>query len=179
MPVPPADAPAWNALFSEVQRHPQDADRWSALYAALWPYLSDWVIARYGLDAAAAADVVQDALLEYRAKLTAGRVDRPSVAHVRAFVRLSALTALRARSRLLPLDDILETGTADPEESLVRRLAVDQAMDRLEPRCAYVLRARYHQGQSSAEIARTLRTDAGNVDVILHRCRARLREILE
>jgi RNA polymerase sigma factor (sigma-70 family) len=172
------EAPAWDALFSALERKPADAATWADLYTALWPYLADWVVSRFGLDAATAADVLQDALLDYRAKASAGRIPHPSLAHVRAFVRLAALTALRRQARLLPLEDVHDT-PADPEQELLVRLLVDQTLDRLDGRCAYLLRSRYYEGRSSAEIAKIMRVEPGHVDVMLHRCRARLRELMQ
>ena len=166
-------------MFAEVASHPASDAAWSDLYVALWPYLTDWTIARYGLDPATTADVLQNALLEYRAKLAGGAIDRPSLAHVRGFVRLGALTALRARSRLVALEELeREPADRDAEASLARSLMIDQALDRLDPRCAYALRARYYYGRSSAEIAARLGLDAGAVDVLMHRCRARCRELV-
>lgn len=170
---------SWDALFAAVGQRSDNDAAWSDLYASLWPYLTDWVVSRYGLDAATTGDVVQDAFLQYRSKLIAGRIGRPSLAHVRAFVRLTVLTALKAQSRLAPLDDLVaEVTQPDPERALMLRLMVDQALDRLEPRCTYVLRQRYYHGFTSAEIAERLGLETGNVDVLLHRCRARCREIL-
>jgi RNA polymerase sigma factor (sigma-70 family) len=172
-------APPWTALFATVAADPDREDAWSSLYVALWPYLSDWVTARYGLDAAATADVIQDALMDYRSKLVARRIAQPSLAHVRGFVRLAALEALRGRARLLSLDDLgTEPVSDDPERDVIRRLIVDQALDRLDRRCAYVLRAKYYRGHSTAEIAASMGLEPGNVDVLLHRCRQRCRELV-
>jgi RNA polymerase sigma factor (sigma-70 family) len=177
--LPSSGAPSWTALFATVAQHPDRADAWSDLYVSLWPYLIDWVIARYGLDASTTADVIQDALMDYRAKLVAGRIARPSLAHVRGFVRLAALGALRAQSRTVPVEHLgPEPASEDPERDLVRSLIVDQALDRLDQRCAYILRARYYQDQSTAEIAARMSLDPGHVDVLLHRCRARCRELV-
>lgn len=137
------------------------------------------MVARYRLDPAQAGDVLQDALLQYRAKLQEGRVDRPSLAHLRAFVRFSALDAMRDARRFVALDEIAPPGPpGDPEAAMLRKLLVDHALDRLDRRCAYLLRARYFWGQTSAEIAGALALGAGNVDVSLHRCRAKLRRVL-
>jgi RNA polymerase sigma factor (sigma-70 family) len=137
------------------------------------------VVARYRVDAAQAGDVLQDAFLQYRAKLRDGRVDRPSLSHLRAFVRFCVLDAMRDARRLVALDEIAPPGPpADPEAAILRKLLVDHALDRLDRRCAYLLRARYFWGQTSAEIAGALALETGNVDVSLHRCRAKLRRAL-
>jgi RNA polymerase sigma factor (sigma-70 family) len=172
--------PEWATLFAALAHDPTRDDVWSEVYVALWPYLADWVLARYGLDPATAADVVQEALSDYRAKLLAGRVEQPSLPHVRGFVRIAALGALRSQSRFVSLDDLDEEPASEsPEDDRMRALLVDQALDRLDHRCAYVLRARYYEGLSAREIAARLGLEPGNVDVLLHRCRARCRELVE
>lgn len=171
--------PTWEPLFAAASRNPKDDAAWSDLYVALWPYLTDWILSRYGLDPSRAADILQDALLQYRTKLAAGKTVQPSLAHLRGFVRISVLSALRDQSRLVSLDEIVSRPSpVDPEQDLLQKLMIDEALDRLDLRCAYVLRAKYFQGRTSAEIATALGLDTGHVDVILHRCRERCREIL-
>jgi RNA polymerase sigma factor (sigma-70 family) len=167
-------------LFESVARKPSDDAAWAELYTALWPVLCDWVLSRYGLNPAEAQDVLQDSLLQYRAKLRSREIEKPSLPHLRAFVKFSVLTLLRAQARLTALDEIAGTAAAadNPEQDLLNKLMVDEALDRLDGRCAFVLRARYYQGKTSAEIAAALKLGPGSVDVLLHRCRARCREIL-
>jgi RNA polymerase sigma factor (sigma-70 family) len=171
--------PAWDELFSAVGRAPDDDAAWSSLYQALWPYLVDWAMSRYRLDADRAADALQDAFLQYRAKLRAGRIERPSLAHLRAFLRFCILTGLSEARRFVALDEVAPVAAAsDPEAGIMRTLLVDHALDRLDHRCAYVLRARYFFGETTAEIAAALNLQPGTVDVLLHRCRAKCREAL-
>ena len=171
--------PDWDVLFRKAQRNPRDDRAWSALYEELWPYLVDWVMSRYGIDPDHAGEVLQEAFLAYRDELSQGRIAHASLSHLRAFVRFRALSLLRQQSRLVPLDEIAPPpDPSDPERDLLNKLMIDEALDRLDQRCAYVLRERYFAGRTSAEIGAILGLEAGNVDVLLHRCRARCREIL-
>jgi RNA polymerase sigma factor (sigma-70 family) len=185
---PSTPAPDWPSLFAVIERSPTDQHAWAALYVALWPYLADWIISRYGFDPSSASDVLQDALLDYQRKLNAKLIERPSLAHVRGFVRLSVLNALKARSRFVPLEEVEATAVnsehdslqmlVDSEQEMLRRLVVDRALDQLDERCGFALRLRYYEGLSSAEIGRALNLSTAHVDVLLHRCRGRLRELL-
>ena len=167
------------ALFAAAGRRPGDDAVWSELYSTLWPYLTDWVLSRYGLAPDGVGDVLQDALVQYRTKLIAHKIERPSLAHLRAFIRFCVLSLLRAESRLVALDEVADPPSpGNPEQDLLHKLMVDEALERLDQRCAHLLRARYFHGKSSAEIARALGLDPGHVDVLLHRCRARCRELL-
>lgn len=170
----------WDVLFEKARRSPRDDRTWSALYGGLWPYLTDWVMSRYGLDPDHAGEVLQDTFQAYREELSEGRIAHASLSHLRAFVRFRVLSLLHRQSRLVPLDEIAPpSDPSDPETDLLNKLIIDEALERLDQRCAYILRERYFAGRTSAEIAATLGLEAGNVDVLLHRCRARCRELLE
>jgi|ERR1044071_2549552 RNA polymerase sigma factor (sigma-70 family) len=171
-------AAAWETLFAAVGRRPTDDLAWSDLYQAAWLPFMDWILSRYGLDPERAGAVLQDAFMQYRSKLIAGRIARPSLSHLRVFVRYCVLKVLRDRSRLVSLDEIATTARSDPEEELLQKLMIDQALDRLDQRCSYLLRSRYFLGHTSAEIGAALRLETGYVDVLLHRCRSQCREIL-
>ena len=177
--------PHWDILFGAVGKKPKSDDAWSELYLALWPYLLDWILSRYGLNAQQAEDVLQDALLQYRTKLIAREFTEPSLRHAFAFVRYSALGYLRRQSRLIALEEIEPTLlppaliSKNPEHQLLQKLIVDEALERLDQRCAFALRARYFRGLTSAEIGLALRLESGAVDTLLHRCRAACRNLID
>lgn len=177
--------PDWDALFGAAAKKPASDVTWSNLYRALWPHLLDWVISRYGLSSQEAEDVLQDALLQYRTKLAAKAFTEPSLSHALAFVRYSALGYLRKHSRLVALDEIDPTlispaaAAQDPERDLLQKLIVDEALERLDQRCAFALRAKYFHGQTSAEIGRVLGLESGAVDTLMHRCRAAARGLID
>ena len=169
----------WDQLFAAVGRDPDDDHAWARLYASLWPYLLDWIVSRYGLDGSEASDALQNAWLQYRAKLVAGKIANPSLPHLRAFVKFCVLSLLREQSRLVSLDEItLPFAPGDLERELFNKLLVDEALDRMDRRCAYVLRAKYFHGQTSAEIALTLGLEAGHVRVLAHRCLEECRNLV-
>ena len=177
--------PDWDALFGAAGKKPASDDAWANLYRALWPHLLDWIISRYGLSSQEAEDVLQDSLLQYRTKLAAKAFTKPSLPHALAFVRYSALGYLRKRSRLVALEEIdpsaslAEGASQDPERDLLRKLIVDEALERLDQRCAFALRAKYFHGQTSAEIGGALGLESGAVDTLMHRCRAACRSLIE
>jgi RNA polymerase sigma factor (sigma-70 family) len=137
-------------------------------------------MSRYGIDTDHAGEVVQDAFLAYRTNLLTGRISQPSLPHLRAFIRFRVLSLLREQSRLISLDEIAPAPhPSDPERDVLHKLMIDEALERIDQRCAYILREKYFVGHTSAEIAAALHMETGNVDVLLHRCRIRCREILE
>lgn len=164
----------WDPLFAAVTRDPHGDEAWSALYAGLWPYLIDWIVSRYGIDGDAAGDVLQDASLQYRAKLRNGLIPNPSMAHLRAFVRFTVLAHLRARDRFVPIDDLVETPVSS---DITARIMIDQVLEQMDGPCAFLLREKYLVGRSSQELARALQTTDGNVRVQLHRCRERFKAL--
>jgi RNA polymerase sigma factor (sigma-70 family) len=172
--------PPWDVLFAAVSRKPHDDAVWSELYSAVWPYLSDWVMSRYGLDPGQVEDALQDALLQYRAKLAGGKVARPSLSHLIAFVRYCVLHILREQSQLISLDEIsAPPARANPEQELLHKLIIDEALERLDRRCAYMLRSKYFRGFTSAEIGAKMGLTPGNVDTLLHRCRSECRDLID
>lgn len=176
--------PDWDVLFRAARTDPASDDVWSQLYLALWPRLLDWIISRYVLNHQEAEDILQDSLAQYQAKLKAGTFSDPTLQHVLAFVRFSALAHLRKNARLVALDEIgpdpvlQPTGSQHPEHQMLRKLIVDEALERLDQRCAYALRAKYYQGLTSAEIGEALGLNSGAVDTMLHRCRTQCREMV-
>jgi RNA polymerase sigma-70 factor (ECF subfamily) len=67
----------------------------------------------------------------------------------------------------------------DEFASATTRLAVEQALARLEAGDQRVLRLRYRDDLTQADVARRLGVPEGTVKVRLHRARGRLRMLLE
>lgn len=65
------------------------------------------------------------------------------------------------------------------EAEVVERLAIYDAVSRLDPRDRELIALRYGADLSTREIARLLGLKANAVDVALHRCRGRIRGELE
>jgi RNA polymerase sigma factor (sigma-70 family) len=174
-----SNSPEWDTLFAALKRDPRSDQAWSRLYETLWPYMLDWLVSRYGVNGAQAADILQDTALQYRDRLLAGDTPDPSLRHFRAFARFNVLSVLRAESRLAALDEVdPQPASANTEDDLFHKLVVDEALERLDQRCAYALRAKYFHGKTSAEIAKAMGIEEGNVRVVLHRCREKCRELV-
>lgn len=76
----------------------------------------------------------------------------------------------------------LEDPAQDPLDQLIAQHGFERIVALLEDRCTpaeQTVLALTHQGQSTAEIAATLETTAGNVRVIHHRARTKLRAALD
>lgn len=93
--------------------------------------------------------------------------------------RLLARRARRERSGEGE-SDAREPEVEDDElTSTTTRVTVEQALSRLEDADRRVLRLRYSDDLTQAEVARRLGVPEGTVKVRLHRARGRLRTILE
>lgn len=82
------------------------------------------------------------------------------------------------RTPTLELDDT-SLGTEEHEEKTVRRLAVREAMGRLEPKDRELIALRYGADLKAREIAELLDLKTNAVEVALHRAVARLRADVE
>lgn len=84
---------------------------------------------------------------------------------------------LRGRRPTVPLDERLPA--RDDTEPAVERLTVSAALANLDDRDRELVAFRYGAGLSSREIAKLTGMTPGSVDVALHRCRERLRPLLD
>jgi RNA polymerase sigma factor (sigma-70 family) len=71
-----------------------------------------------------------------------------------------------------------EAQTDDHAASAIERLAIAEAIDRLDPRDRELIALRYGADMSSRQIAQLLGIQTNAVDVALHRARGRLKELL-
>jgi len=175
------DNPDWNALFAALGRHSHDKKTWEILYSALWPRLNAKILERYPLSPDDAADIVQEAILEYQQTVINKKPDpgfTPSLAHMYGLVRFRALDKLREARRLTRLDELMLSPQKDSAREVETMLLIDEALDRLDPRCQYVLREFYFQGKTGEEIATRLKVKPEHIFVLLSRCRNRCREVL-
>lgn len=170
----------WDDLFEAADQHIRDNNAWSDLYREVTPTLTEWLISRYGFDSDEATGIINDAISDFRNARIAGKTSRLTIQLLWKFLRYRALTLLRSRKSLISLNEIEPvTGPTDPESDLLHKLIIEETLERLEPRCSYVLREKYFLGKTSAEIAATLDMQTGAIDVLLSRCRAKCREILQ
>jgi RNA polymerase sigma-70 factor (ECF subfamily) len=140
---------------------------------------------RHGLGAAAAADLVQQALLVVIEARRAGRIEDPS--RIAAFVFGCCKNLVRdlrrgeaRRGRLLAeVEPVLAAAVAEarPPELGVDRL--DGCLGRLPVRDRMIVVATFYAEQSGDEIAAELAISPANVRVIRHRALEKLRTCLE
>jgi RNA polymerase sigma-70 factor (ECF subfamily) len=132
----------------------------------------------YGIvgDAAAAADIAQDAFVAaYRAR-DSFRGEAPARAWLVRIVVNTALSARRRASlRPLSFDDRVATVAAPRSD----RLELERALDTLSDRQRAAVVLRYYHGFDYAEIAHMLGTTSGNVGSMLSRALVALRAELE
>jgi RNA polymerase sigma-70 factor (ECF subfamily) len=140
---------------------------------------------RHGLDAAGAADLVQQALLVVLEAKRAGRIEDPE--RIGAFVFGCCRNLVRdlrrgtaRRGRLLAeVEPVLAAAVAEarPVELGLDRL--DGCLGRLAPRERLVVVSTFYAEQTGEQIAGELATTAANVRVIRHRALKALRTCLE
>jgi RNA polymerase sigma factor (sigma-70 family) len=140
-----------------------------------------------GLDAAAAPDAVQEGLLTFlglpQAVAAAGR-DDDGARLLTAVVRNAARNLRRRHHRARPHDgdaDLVPAEDGDAAELLARaeaRVAVSACVAELGPAARAVVMLRLLDEASGDAAAAELGTTPGNVAVMLHRARARLRACL-
>jgi RNA polymerase sigma-70 factor, ECF subfamily len=141
------------------------------LYGLAWRVLND---------AAAAEDVVQDAML----KLWTG-ADRfdPARGLLSAWLKRMVVNQCLDRKRALrPVEDIeMASGISDdaplPDTALDRRLVL-QAMAQMPPRQRAALSLFYVEGHSMMEVADLLETNTKAVESLLSRGREKLRDLI-
>jgi RNA polymerase sigma factor (sigma-70 family) len=94
--------------------------------------------------------------------------------------RNAALDELRRRGRQAELTaepaDLDSFGAHEGAERSERRLAVSEALERLEPRERELIALKFFAGLANAEIAQVLGTSESNAGTKLHRAMTKLRE---
>jgi RNA polymerase sigma-70 factor, ECF subfamily len=132
-------------------------------------------------DGAAADDVAQEALMRaWRAWGRGARPDYP-IAWLLAITRREAArwhSGPNARSWRATRETLELGEDADDTEAMIERVNVRGALETLGPDDRLLLRLRYEQDLTQAEVARRLGTPEGTAKVRLHRVRERLRERL-
>lgn len=133
-------------------------------------------------DDQAAADVVQDSLINlYK---TIDRVDtkKKFSTYVFSIARNTAISFLRAKRREVSLDDVVMAGE---DEALFEELVqmekqhtVGQALKRLDERYRKVIQLYYFDDLSYEEMSRKLRKPINTVRTHLSRAKAALRKLL-
>lgn len=156
--------------------------------AAAW----DWALLRSCclreahrlIPGAEAEEAVQEALARAWTRRHACRSPEAPLGWMLQITRNESLRLLARRARHEQATDIGAAARApaledDEFASATTRLAVEQALERLEVADQRVLRLRYGADLTQADVARRLGVPEGTVKVRLHRARGRLRTLLE
>jgi RNA polymerase sigma-70 factor (ECF subfamily) len=133
-------------------------------------------------DRVAADDVAQEALLRaWRAWSRGVRPDCPEAWLVtitrREVARWDAGPSARSWRSARDEIELDDPGRDDPD-AIVERAHVRGVLETLQPEDRLLVRLRYEEDLTQAEVARRLGTPEGTAKVRLHRLRARLRERL-
>jgi RNA polymerase sigma factor (sigma-70 family) len=131
------------------------------------------VISHFGIPAADAEDLLQDAFVLYVERID--QIEAPE-RWLPATVRILCLRYRRARRRQLAraVDSAMIELLSDPRRSGAERLALRQTIDRafglLRERCRQLLALRYSQELAAEQIARQLGCKPTSVNKIAQRC---------
>jgi RNA polymerase sigma-70 factor (ECF subfamily) len=137
--------------------------------------------ARRVLPGAEAEEAVQEALIRAWTRRHACRTPDAPLPWMLQITRNEARRLLQRRARRLRQARAEPTSEEedDPVAGATTRVTVEQALARLEDADRRVLRLRYRDDLTQAEVARRLGVPEGTVKVRLHRARGRLRTLLE
>ncbi|MBU2963559.1 sigma-70 family RNA polymerase sigma factor [Citreicella sp. C3M06] len=123
-----------------------------------------------------AEDVVQEALLSIHLKRGSWEPSRPLLPWVRVIVKHKAIDALRAGARRQhePIEDHPQIGA--PEVDPLEGLHIEQALARLAPRDAELVREHAVMGADAETLSARFDLSPGALRVALHRALRRLAE---
>jgi RNA polymerase sigma-70 factor (ECF subfamily) len=157
----------------------------AALCRELGPRIRSYGM-RHGLGAAAAADLVQQALLVVIEARRAGRIEDPArfaFGCCKNLVRDLRRGEARRGRLLAEVEPVLAAAVAEARpaelEPVIGIDRLDGCLGKLPPRDRLVVVATFYAEQSGDEIAAELALSPGNVRVIRHRALEKLRTCLE
>jgi len=171
-----------------MQRRPTAIAEERAALAAAW----DWALLRSCclreahrlIPGAEAEEAVQEALVRAWTRRHACRSPDAPLSWMLQITRNESRRLLARRTRREQATDADPASCApelqdDEFASATTRLAIEQALARLDARDQRVLRLRYGDDLTQADVARRLGVPEGTAKVRLHRARGRLRMLLE
>lgn len=128
-------------------------------------------LARFGLDAAEAEDVVQDALLAIHLKRQTWDQDRPIGPWISAIVRNKFIDLMRRRGRAVqvPIEDVAESLAAEEDPAALDGYEVTRMLDNLNEKQRNVVRSLAIEGATVRQTAERLNMTEGAIRVTLHR----------
>lgn len=179
--VPATEPNEHDRLIEAVAGH-RDREAFARLFAFYAPRLKTWLV-RSGAAPGAAEDFAQDTMLTVWRKADLFDARRAHAATwIFAIARNRRLDMLRRDARPLPAPELdLPGETPRPDEILVGRedgRRVREALDRLSPEQAEVLRLAYYLESPQSEIASRLGLPLGTVKSRIRNALIRLRTML-
>lgn len=128
-------------------------------------------LARFGLGASEAEDVVQDTLLALHLKRQSWDQDRPIGPWISAIARNKFIDLMRRRGRSIqvPIEDVAESLAAEESEATLDGYDVTRMLDNLNEKQRNVVRSLTIDGASVRQTAERLNMTEGAIRVTLHR----------
>ena len=153
------------------------ASDFEKIYDAYAPLLRRIAVARFGIPANDATDLVHDVFATYL-------VNPARVAELRPYLIGAICNASRSFLRRTNLQDAVCSGLDDCQaasdegllDAVVRDVLVGRILGRLGHSCRDALRRFYLLGETAATIAERRNTSAGYIGRLLHFCRKRARD---
>jgi RNA polymerase sigma factor (sigma-70 family) len=153
-----------------------DASPFDAIYDTYAPLLRKIAIAKFGISANDAADLVHDVFATYL-------VNPARVVDLRPYLIGAICNASRSYLRKTTVQDAACSGLDDCKarsdegllDAVIRDALVGQILGRLGRSCRDALYRYYMQGETTAIIAERRNTSAGYIGRLLHFCRKRAR----
>jgi RNA polymerase sigma-70 factor (ECF subfamily) len=139
------------------------------------------IVVRMVTSADTARDLTHDAFVRAFQKLRDLRTSANFRPWLCAIARRIVLDHFRVEKRkpTVSLEETGEIGAASNLAAVRRRVIIQDALSRLNPRDRLLLVLAYYQGFSHREVAQTLAISESNVRVYIQRARDRLRKLLK
>jgi RNA polymerase sigma factor (sigma-70 family) len=153
---------------------PDDSDPFVAAYRQQFEFLRLLATQRFGIPVADAEAIVQEVFVTYLRR-------QPHVNDERQWLIAGVCNASRAYWRSVAKHDALRDGRspAPPHsERIGSQLDARTLLRRLPRKCREVLRLKFYDDLSAAEIADRFHTSTGYAKLMIHRCLAAARDLL-
>ncbi len=160
-----------------VDDHAAAASPFDAIYDTYAPLMRRIAVAKFGIPANDAADLVHDVFTTYLVNPARVTELRPYLIGAICNASRSYLRRTAAKDAVCSgLDDCLAASDQGLLDAVVRDVIVGRILGRLGRSCRDVLYRFYFQGETTAVIAERRNTSPGYIGRLLHFCRKRARD---
>lgn len=168
------------AMALDARNEPEHVLRVQQMFIEQQPALRSYVLSIVR-DFALTQDVVQDVFLAITAKAGEFELGTSFLAWARAVARLEALAALRRANRPSLSDEVLELLAASDaaQRPPPRAEWLERCLGKLSPTVQRIMKLRYEEALTPAEIARLVGWTANSVCVATARARRDIRDCIE